>query len=403
MGRLEPIENPSITSVPGVRAAGLACGIKRSGKPDLALVCSDLPAAAAATFTTNQFPAAPVVYDRALLKTGTGTFRGVVANSGIANAFTGEAGLANARRMAATAEEACGVPRDSFFAFSTGVIGAQLPMDVLVPGIHRAASALSADGGPEAAQAIMTTDTRPKTAGVTLHLSGGTVHLAGMAKGAGMIQPSMATMFALLCTDAIVPPALLQELLAEAVQGSFNRITVDGCMSTNDTVLLLANGAAGIAPTAADWPLLAEGLAAVSGSLARQIVRDGEGATKLVEIVVEGARDDASAQRVALAIGNSNLVKTALYGADPNWGRFIAAAGSVGVPMRAEDVRLRVGEAELVRYGQVFPQAEAAAHEAMTREELTVWLEVGSGPGRGQVWTCDLTPGYIHENADYRT
>lgn len=403
MEAFQPIREPSITAVPGFRAAGVACGIKASGRPDLALVLSQAPCTAAGTFTTNQFAAAPVLLNRELLAGG-GPFRGVVANSGVANACTGQEGLESARRMAALAQEATGAPPGSFFALSTGVIGQQLPMGKIEAGIGQAAQALSPGGGPQAARAMMTTDTVPKTAGVELQLGAGRAAIAGMAKGAGMIQPAMATMLAVLGTDLELSAADLSRLLRRAVGGSFNRISVDGCMSTNDTVLLLANGSSGIRPKGEeDLQRVEAALEAVCASLARQIVRDGEGATKLVEVVVEGAPSERAARRVARAVANSNLVKTALYGADPNWGRILAAAGSVDVPMRWEEVRLWIGEVQLVAEGRAQEGAEPRAHEELAREEVSVRLAVGSGPGRAVIWTCDLSPQYVHENADYRT
>ena len=320
----------------GFTFAGVAAGIKKTGASDLALIVSDRPCSAAAVFTRNAFPAAPVLYDRALVAENAAGLRAVAINAGCANACTGEAGLADAEAMAGLTEAALGLPPRSAAVLSTGVIGPRLPMDRIAAGIRQAAGELSPDGWDAAAHAIMTTDTRPKTA--FREIDG--VRIFGMCKGAGMIHPNMATMLSVIVTDAVIEPALLAESLSQAVDVSFNCISIDGDMSTNDTVLLLANGAAGLkleagssktsASTLTSTSAFASALTSLCTDLAQQIVRDGEGATKFITIRVEGAASDAEARAAAKAVANSPLVKTAFYGGDANWGRILAAVGYSG-------------------------------------------------------------------------
>ena len=322
----------------GFTFAGVAAGIKKTGASDLALIVSDRPCSAAATFTRNAFPAAPVLYDRALVAENAAGLRAVAINAGCANACTGEAGLADAEAMAALAEAALGLPARSAAVMSTGVIGPRLPMDKIAAGIQQAAGELSPGGWDAAAHAIMTTDTRPKTAFREI----GGVRIFGMCKGAGMIHPNMATMLAMIVTDAAIEPALLAEMLRQAVDVSFNCISIDGDMSTNDTVLLLANGAsgwkleAGSSKPSASTSAFASALTSLCTDLAQQIVRDGEGATKFITIRVEGAASDADARTAAKAVANSPLVKTAFYGGDANWGRILAAVGYSGAMVGPE-------------------------------------------------------------------
>jgi glutamate N-acetyltransferase/amino-acid N-acetyltransferase len=303
---------------------GVACGIKKTGALDLALVVSDHDCACAGMFTTNRVQAAPVVYDKATLAKNRSAIRAVVANSGCANACTGDAGLDDARTTAEETARALGIRAEQVLVLSTGVIGQRLPMEKIRAGVKDAAQKLSPAGGDDAAHAIMTTDTKPKV----FAIRNSQFAIGGMCKGAGMIHPNMATMLAVLTTDAKLAPDLLDQALRHAVNQSFNRISIDGDMSTNDTVLLLANGASGYTPDLAEFT---EALTQVCVNLAQQLVRDGEGVTKFVELVVTGAHTEADAVRVAKAIANSPLVKTALYGGDANWGRVIAAAGYAGV------------------------------------------------------------------------
>ncbi|MCL6431254.1 MAG: bifunctional glutamate N-acetyltransferase/amino-acid acetyltransferase ArgJ [Anaerolineae bacterium] len=397
----------TITTVPGFLAAGVSCGLKGGEALDLALVYVDRPASAAGAFTTNRFAAAPVRYDRAVLADNASSVRAVLINSGCANACTGEEGLRDAAEMAALAANVLGCPAQAVLVMSTGVIGVRLPMDRLRAGIPVAARSLSPKGGLDAARAIMTTDTRPKTCAVRTRLGGRPVIVAGMAKGAGMIHPNMATMLALIGTDAAASPAALQAILRRAVARSFNAITVDGDTSTNDTVLLLASGGAGNPPvTDAASPAgeaLTEAVTAVATHLAQAIVRDGEGASHFVTICVRGASSNADAERAARAVANSPLVKTAIYGGDPNWGRVLCAVGYSGALVEPERVSLRFADLELVSGGRPLGYNEARAAEILRQPEVTITIDLGLGDGEATVWTCDLTHRYVDINAHYRT
>ncbi len=411
---MQKLEEPAITVVPGFQAAGIAAGIKPSGDRDLALIASAVPCAAAAVFTQNRFAAAPVLYDRTVIRLNPAGIQAVAINSGCANACTGEQGLANARRMAELAEQALGLPAHSCLVMSTGVIGVQLPMDKIEYGIRKAAAALSPSGGWDAACAILTTDTRPKAAGARVEIGGATVTIAGMCKGAGMIHPNLATMLALIGTDAAITPAALDTALRCAADVSFNAVTVDGDTSTNDTLAILANGLAGHEPidnaASPEFAAFAEALTAVCVDLAQQIVRDGEGATKFVTVTVSGAASDGDARRAAKAIANSPLVKTALYGGDANWGRILCAVGNSGAevdPMKASLFFAAPGAGldwlQVVAQGQPlnYPEAEAAARFA--QPEIEILVDLGLGEGRAVVWTCDLSHRYVDINGHYRT
>lgn len=403
----------------GFTFAGIAAGIKKTSARDLALIVSDRPCSGAATFTRNAFPAAPVLYDRALVAENAAGLRAVAINAGCANACTGEAGLADAEAMARLAEAALGLPTRSAAVMSTGVIGPRLPMDKIAAGIQQAAGDLSPDGWDAAAHAIMTTDTRPKTA----FREAGGARIFGMCKGAGMIHPNMATMLAVIVTDAAIGPALLAELLREAVDVSFNCITIDGDMSTNDTVLLLANGAADLkleagsrepstlTSTLTPTSAFASALTSLCTDLAQQIVRDGEGATKFITVQVEGAASDADARTAAKAVANSPLVKTAFYGGDANWGRILAAVGYSGAtvePTKA-DLWIAAGKGEvtaplqLVSAGQPLSYSEEAASAIFAGPEMAVTVKLGLGDGQATVWTCDLSHDYVSINGHYRT
>jgi glutamate N-acetyltransferase/amino-acid N-acetyltransferase len=390
----------------GFRFAGVAAGIKKTGAADFAAAVSDRPCAAAATFTTNAFPAAPVLYDRALLQSNPGGIRGVVINSGCANACTGDEGLTDAALMARLAEDAFRLPPRSISIMSTGVIGPRLPMDRIRAGAELAAAALAPERADEAARAIMTTDTRPKVA----HRQAGVASLWGMCKGAGMIHPNMATMLGVVVTDAAVSPAALDAALRAAVDVSFNCISVDGDMSTNDTVLALANGAAG----EVDAAEFAAALTGLCQDLAQQIVRDGEGATKFITIRVEGATSSGDARAAAKAVANSPLVKTAFYGGDANWGRILAAVGYSGAavdPAKAHlwiapgtgDARLGEDRLQLVDGGRPLSYSEEAATAVFAGSEIAVSVVLGLGEGSATVWTCDLSHAYVDINGHYRT
>jgi glutamate N-acetyltransferase/amino-acid N-acetyltransferase len=365
-------------------------------------------------FTQNRFPAAPVLYDRALVAENPAGLRGLAINAGCANACTGAAGLADAAEMARHVEAALGLPPRSAAVMSTGVIGPRLPMDNITAGIQQAAAALTPTGWDAASRAIMTTDTRPKVA--FREVAG--VRLCGMCKGAGMIHPNMATMLAAIVTDAAVEADDLAAMLRQAVDVSFNCISVDGDTSTNDTVLLLANGAAGKhAPGASEAPgAFAAALKSLCIDLAQQIVRDGEGATKFITVRVEGAASDGEARLAAKAVANSPLVKTAFYGGDANWGRILAAVGYSGAavdPARA-DLWIAAGEGkgevtsplppvQLVAAGQPLAYSEPAATAIFAEPEITVRVNLGLGAGQATVWTCDLSHDYVSINGHYRT
>jgi glutamate N-acetyltransferase/amino-acid N-acetyltransferase len=403
----------------GFKFAGVACGLKKTGASDLALIVSDRPCSAAAVFTRNAFPAAPVLYDRGLIAENASGLRAVAINAGCANACTGDAGLADAAGMAALAEKALGLPSRACAVMSTGVIGPRLPMDRIAAGVQQAVVELQADGWDAASRAIMTTDTRPKTA---FRQVGGAT-LFGMAKGAGMIHPNMATMLSVIVTDAAVEPAALGEMLRKAVDVSFNCISVDGDMSTNDTVLVLANGASGRKLEAGSSALsaFASAFTSLCTDLAQQIVRDGEGATRFITVQVGGAASDADARLAAKAVANSPLVKTAFYGGDANWGRILAAVGYSGAtvePVKADlwiaagaghgDTETRGrGDAahalQLVRAGQPIPYSEDDASAIFAGAEITVTVDLGLGDGQVTFWTCDLSHDYVDINGHYRT
>ncbi|HIC89322.1 MAG TPA: bifunctional glutamate N-acetyltransferase/amino-acid acetyltransferase ArgJ [Anaerolineae bacterium] len=409
-----------LTSVPGFRTAGIACGIKPNSALDLAVIVSDQACTAAAVFTQNRFPAAPVLYGRQLISTNPNAIRAVIINSGNANACTGDAGLRDAYHTAELVAAALGITARAVFVMSTGVIGVPLPMERLTTGIPQAVKALGRmpEAAQAACQAIMTTDTRPKTAGTQVRLpqSDITVTIAGMAKGAGMIHPNMATMLAVIVTDAAVTAPALQKALNTAVTVSFNSITVDGDTSTNDTVLVLANGLAGnpvIEGTdTADYRAFAEALKVVATNLAQQIVRDGEGATRFVTIRVEGAANEADARRAAKAVAHSPLVKTALYGGDANWGRVLAAVGYSGAevdPVRTElwfaggQDGQRGKPLQVVAGGQPTDYAESEASAIFAQPEIDILIRLGVGQGETTVWTCDLSHEYVTINGHYRT
>ena len=388
------IESGNATSPKGFRAAGVHCGIKRE-KPDLALLVSDVPASVAGVFTTNKVKAAPVRYTQAAVARGRA--QAIVVNSGNANACTGEPGLADATEMADLSAAALDLDPELVLVASTGVIGVPLPMEAIRAGIPRAALALGPDG-EAAAEAIRTTDRYPKTAAVRLEIG-------GMAKGAGMIHPNMATTLCFLTTDAALPPAVLRLALARAVADSFNSITVDGDTSTNDTVLLLANGRAG-GPTITNGSELKHftaGLTAVASELAKMVVRDGEGATRLVAIEVSGAVSDVEAHQAAMTVANSLLVKTALHGGEPNWGRILAALGRSGVEMAEEKTDVLFGDLEVVHGGLGVQGVWNAAAAALEEKEITVKIRLGIGSGAARVWTCDLSEEYVRINGSYTT
>jgi glutamate N-acetyltransferase / amino-acid N-acetyltransferase len=423
---MDIIPDGSVTRPKGFRATAVAAHIKYPDRPDLALIVSEQDCAAAGLFTTNQVAAAPVVVDRETLKANNSHIRAALINSGNANAATGQVGLEDARASQRLVAEALGCAAEEVLVMSTGVIGVPLPMERLAAGIAAAGDKLNDGdteehgeftedmegreaGGLAVARAIMTTDTRPKHLAVRAYLTGGAVTIGGMAKGAGMIHPNMATMLSLITTDAAIAPDVLRGLLETAVAHSFNRISIDGDTSTNDTVLLLANGASGV--TVDDHTSVvafSEALNWLCAQLARMIVKDGEGATKFVEIQVCGAKSRADAHTIANTIATSPLVKTAFAGSDANWGRILAAAGRAGVPFDQNKVSLSIGarqpdELTLIRWGDVLNYREADAAAIFARPEFLIRLDLGAGDASETVWTCDLGHEYVSINADYRT
>jgi glutamate N-acetyltransferase/amino-acid N-acetyltransferase len=400
----------AITRVPGFRAVGVTCGLKASGSPDLALVFNERRCAVAAVFTTNYFKAAPVLYDLALLERNGSVGHGVLINAGNANAVTGEQGLRDAETMAHWMEQALELPAHTIYVMSTGVIGHKLPMSKIEQGVRLLGQVITTEAGrrgDQAAQAIMTTDLVPKEAFVQIEIGSRPVSLGGMAKGSGMIHPNMATMLSVIATDAVIEPETLRAALQQAATLSFNRITVDGDTSTNDTVLVLASGQAGHAPIVAETPefnAFAAGLTELCTHLAKAIARDGEGATKLVEITVRGASSEAEAELAAKAVATSPLMKTALFGNDPNWGRALAAAGRSGARVNPARAELWLGDFQLVKSGEPLAFDAIAAHNWLAAaKEVKLEIDLGVGQAKATVWTCDLSYKYVEINAEYHT
>ncbi|MDQ1255450.1 MAG: Arginine biosynthesis bifunctional protein ArgJ [Candidatus Hydrogenedentes bacterium] len=393
-----------VTTPKGFRAAGVSAAIKpNSTKRDCALIASDATASVAGTFTTNLFKAPPVQWNEYVCTLGRA--RAVFVNSGNANACTGDPGYADARTTAGWVAQGLDAAEDEVCICSTGVIGVRLPMQRIETGVRQCLESLSKDGGGDAARAIMTTDTVPKEAAFELELDGKIVRLGAIAKGAGMISPNMATMICVVTTDAAVEPPVLSRLLKQAVHVSFNRVCVDNDMSTSDTLLCLANGQSGVAvtPDSAACAVFAEALTALCQKMAQWLVRDGEGATKFVEIAVSGAANDEDAKTIARSIAVSQLCKTAFFGQDPNWGRFACAAGYAGVPFDVTEFQLWIEDVQLVKDGQVAEYLEADAAACMLKPEFRIRLSVGGGPGSAVYWTSDLSHDYVTINADYRT
>jgi len=394
-----------VTAARGFQACGVAAGIKYQDRKDLALIVADAPVAVAAVYTTNKVAAAPVQIDRE--RTASGRAQAVVVNSGCANACTGETGLANAREMARLAGASLGVDEQLVLVCSTGVIGVNLPMDRVADGVKLAAGSLSREGGQDAAHAIMTTDTVDKQAAVELEIEGKTVCIGGMCKGSGMIEPNMATMLAFITTDAAVHPKALDQALREAVEVSFNRVVVDGDRSTNDTVILMASGAAGnetLNPYHPQWQYFVDALTTVCLELGKKMVLDGEGATKFVTVTVKGARTQEDAQRAARAVSKSALVKTSWFGLDPNWGRVIAAVGYSGADVDDQKAQIFYGPICAYDRGRVADKSMLGAmQEVMRKRAFDVTVDLNLGSGEDKVYTCDFSYEYVKINAEYTT
>jgi glutamate N-acetyltransferase/amino-acid N-acetyltransferase len=393
-----------VTAPTGFSAAGLYSGIKaKPGVLDLGVLAADTAVPAAGIFTTNLAQAAPVTVSKQHLNTNHGLVRAIVVNSGCANACTGVAGLNDARQMTAETAARLGCPPEQVLVASTGVIGVNLKMDKVVAGIHAATAALGRDGSVMA-RAIMTTDPFPKEHAVTVTTARGTFTVGGTAKGSGMIEPNMATMLGFVSTDAKASPAMLQRALRDSAEDTFNAITVDGDGSTNDCVFALASGASGVEIDDELYPALVAGFYAVSRELAVGIVRGGEGATKLITITVTNAHSVADARRVAKTIANSPLVKTAVHGADPNWGRIVAAAGRSGVMFDVDRATVHVGGVLLFENGLPHDGNAPKAAEHLEQKDVSIDVALGTGGGgNATVWTCDLTAEYVKINGEYRT
>ena len=392
-----------VTAAQGFRAGNTACGIKSdAGLPDLALLAADGPCAAAGTFTTSKTASHTVLLDREKLASTGGHAQAVVVNSGNANCSNGEQGMLDARRMADVTAQKLGIDPSLVLVSSTGIIGRRLPIDKVEKGV--AQIEVHPDGGADFAQGIITTDTRTKTIAVEFTVEGKTVRLGGSTKGAGMIYPNMATMLCYITTDAAAEPAFLQQLLSAAVDDSFNMVCVDGDMSTNDTVLLFASGVAGNTPLNASSPdaaLFEAALRHVTRYLAREIPRDGEGASRFQTVTVRNAPTRADARKAARAITNSPIWQCAIAGSDPNWGRVIAALGKSGADLDHNKLDISLGGVLVVHNGVATDYDQAAARQAMGQPEVAVDVDLHLGDASAMAWGCDLTHGYIEENAEY--
>lgn len=414
MANWQKIEG-SVTAPKGFRAAGITAGLKPSGAPDLALIVSDTEAITAGVFTLSEVRAACVDYCRQQLQRKASS-RAILCNAGQANAATGEAGWQDALDTAQWLAEALNIPPESIQLASTGVIGQRIKMEAMKTGIPKVVAALSEDGGDQASRAIITTDLVPKAIALETEIEGRPVRIGGMCKGSGMIHPNMATMLGFITCDAAVSTHLWQEMLSRAVDKSFNQITVDGDTSTNDCVIAMANGQSRTtAITEADsksGQQLEAMLTEVCQYLAKCIARDGEGASVLMEVNVSGASDDVSARKIARTIAGSSLVKSAIFGRDPNWGRIAAAAGRAGVVFNQNDLKIFLGDFHLMEAGQPLPFDRAAASqylkdraagEYLTDDTVLISVSVGEGSGVGTAWGCDLSYDYVKINAEYTT
>jgi len=387
----------------GFKAAGIAAGLKKKGKKDLGLMVSEVPATVAGVFTRNRVKAAPVILDRRRIKTG--VCQAIIVNSGNANCCTGEQGIRDAETMANLAASELGISEDLVLVASTGVIGESLPIEKIDAAIPTLVDSLKSEGIPDLARSIMTTDTVPKMLSAHGVVEGKTFTVTGVAKGAGMIRPDMATMLCFVCTDVKISSEILKEILVKAVNRSFNRITIDGDTSTNDTVLVMANGLSGaVIQSPAQKDIFQKILDETFLDLAKQLVRDGEGVTKLVEIMVRNALSDSDAQKVVDTVAHSPLVKTAFFGEDANWGRIAGAVGRAGVQIDPYKIDVYFDDVQMVKAGMGQGKTvEAKATKVLKRPEFTVTIDLNSGSGSGSILTCDFSVDYIRINADYRS
>ncbi|HWF58308.1 MAG TPA: bifunctional glutamate N-acetyltransferase/amino-acid acetyltransferase ArgJ [Candidatus Dormibacteraeota bacterium] len=402
------VERSGVCAPQGFRASAAAAGIRGDGERDrldIALIVSDHPCTAAGVFTRNLVKAAPVVISQLTLRRRT-PIRAVVANSGNANACTGPQGFRDALRMATAAADSCDADPSEVLVCSTGVIGRPLPMERVIAGVRSAALALSAAAGEHAAEAIMTTDTVIKTAVATVPIGGRVCTVGGMAKGAGMIHPDMATLLAMLTTDAAVERQALEALLTDVCSRTFNCLSIDGDTSTNDSLLLLANGAAGgslVSSGSAELVALRGAVEDVCTSLVEQLAADAEGASKSIRVQVRGAEDDAQARMAARTVVLSPLVKCAIHGADPNWGRIVAALGRSGAHFALDRCRVAIGGIAVFAAGQPVAVDLDSIRAVFSSSRIDIDVELGGGQGGGRAWGCDLSPDYVHINADYTT
>lgn len=388
----------------GFKAAGVKAGIKKSGNLDVALIVSETDAACAGVFTQNAVAAAPVFVSKAAVKNHTA--RAIVANAGCANACTGERGMNDAKETARLAAKEIGCDENNVVVASTGVIGVNLPMDKMADGIARAAKELSDGDSVNAAGAIITTDTHTKMRAAEIELDGKTVRFGAIAKGSGMIQPNMATMLSFITTDAAIDGEILQSALSAAVEDSFNMISIDGDMSTNDMVIVLANGAAGnkkITAKDESYEKFFAALLDLCQSLSREIAADGEGATKFLTINVTGAKNKSDAKTVAMSVAKSPLVKTAFFGEDPNWGRVVCAVGYAGVPISPEKMTVNFGGVPVYAHGVGAEHDEDALKKIMSAHDIDVNIELGDGNAAATVWSCDFSYEYVKINGEYHT
>ncbi len=397
------IKNGTITSVPGFFAGSTSCGLKNSGKRDICIIYTPETSVCSGVFTTNKFQAAPVILDRQKIQKNCG-IRAIVVNSGIANACTGKIGMENTVKTAKIASDIMGIEEHEVLVSSTGVIGKQLPMEKIENGIKKSYAALDPEGGSGAAEAILTTDLIKKEIAVKIDLGEGKeIIIGGIAKGSGMIEPNMATMLAFIGTDAKISESLLDKALKDANQVSFNSISVDGCQSTNDMVIIMANGNSGIDMDEESYEKFTIGLIYLMKYLAKKIVMDGEGATKFIEIAVSGASDDLQAKKSALNIANSNLFKTAIFGQDLNWGRINAALGASGCEMDPDNIDIFLGGEMIVKNGIGVAIEKDKGKKLLSKKEIKIAIDLKYGKGSWTIWTSDLSFDYIKINALYHT
>ncbi|MFC2606937.1 MAG: bifunctional glutamate N-acetyltransferase/amino-acid acetyltransferase ArgJ [Selenomonas sp.] len=393
-----------VTFPKGFKAAGVKAGIKKSGNLDVAVIYSETEASVAGVFTQNAVAAAPVYVSKAAVEDGKA--RAIVANAGCANACTGEQGMKDAKRTAEIAAKALGCAADDVLVASTGVIGVNLPMDKLEQGVKDAVASLSTEGSFDAGNAIITTDTYSKACSTEVEIGGRKVRFGAIAKGSGMIQPNMATMLSFITTDAAIDSKLLQQALSEITEVTFNMISVDGDMSTNDMVTVLANGAAGnakITEKNADYEIFYRTLKEICTGLSERIAADGEGATKFLTVHVTGAESFDAAKQVAMSVAKSPLVKTAFFGEDPNWGRVICAVGYAGVPMNPDRTTVKFGGIPVYVGGVGVPYDAEALHAIMSGHDIVIEIDLNDGDVEAKVWTCDFSYEYVKINGEYHT